>query len=88
MQQTSLVDGRIEESEQALQTLVFAPLRWLDRANLMCNIRSGIANIAVHLAHDANVLVAVQQRVLLVAAGHAWPRWRTVRSLVGFETSI
>ena len=32
----------------------------------MCNIGASIADIPVHLTHDANVLVAVQQRVLLV----------------------
>jgi len=30
------------------------------RVYLMCDVWSGITNIAVHLPHDANVLVAVE----------------------------
>lgn len=33
---------------------------------LVSNIRTSFTNIAVHLAHDTDVLVAVQQRVLLI----------------------
>ena len=37
--------------------------------NLMGNIRPRIADVPVHLPHDANVLVAVEQRVLLFLVG-------------------
>lgn len=33
---------------------------------LMGDIRSSLADIPVHLAHDTNVLVTVQQRVLFI----------------------
>lgn len=32
----------------------------------MGDVGAGIADVAVHLAHDANVLVAVEQRVLVI----------------------
>lgn len=54
-------------------------------ANLMGDIRPSIADVAVHLAHDADVLVAIQERVLLfpdaIAVG-------PVRCLVSLETGI
>lgn len=36
------------------------------RSNLVCNVGSCFGDVAVHLAHDANVLVAVQERVLVL----------------------
>ncbi len=33
----------------------------------MCNVRSGIADIAVHLAHDTDMLITVEQRIFLLA---------------------
>lgn len=59
----------------------------------MCNVWTGVANVAVHLPHDSNVLVAVQQRVLFIL-DHAWtPVGRRssrawVRGLVRFEAGI
>lgn len=32
----------------------------------MRDIRTGIADIAVHLAHDANVFIAVEKRILVI----------------------
>ena len=39
----------------------------------MRNVGSGIADIAIHLAHDADVLVAVEQRILVLALDTAEP---------------
>jgi 16S rRNA A1518/A1519 N6-dimethyltransferase RsmA/KsgA/DIM1 with predicted DNA glycosylase/AP lyase activity len=55
-------------------------------SNLVSDVGSGIANISVHLAHDADVLVAVEQGVLLVSdRAHSAS---SVRSLVGFEAGV
>lgn len=51
----------------------------------MSDIRSGITDIAVHLAHDTNVLVAVEERVFLVALARSAT---SVRGLVRLETGI
>ena len=50
----------------------------------MSDIRTGLANVAVHLAHDTNMLVTVQQRVLLVATGTA----ASAGSPVGLQAGI
>lgn len=51
----------------------------------MCDIGSGITDIAIHLAHHTNVLIAVEKGVFLVACtGPA----TTMRRLVSLETSI
>lgn len=47
----------------------------------MGDIRTGLANVAVHLAHDTNMLVTVQQRILLIAT-------RTAASAVGSPVSL
>jgi len=51
----------------------------------MGNIRPSIADVAVHLAHDTDVFVAIKERVLLfpdaIAVG-------PVRCLVSLETGI
>lgn len=36
------------------------------RSNLVCDVGSCFGDVAVHLAHDADVLVAVEQRVLVL----------------------
>lgn len=51
----------------------------------MCNIRTSITNVPVHLAHDTNVFVAVEQRVFVVL--HARTA-AAVRGLVGLEAGI
>jgi hypothetical protein len=51
------------------------------------DVWSGIADISVHLAHDANVLVAVEQRVLVVPRP-AQAAAAAVRGLVGLKASI
>lgn len=65
-----LVDRRIKEGQKTL----------------VCNIWSRIANVAIHLAHDADMFVTVQQRVFLLPL-----RTRSVSaiaSLVCLEASI
>jgi hypothetical protein len=52
---------------------------------LMSDIGSRIADIAVHLAHDTDVLVAVEERVLLVALARSAA---SVGALVCLETGI
>jgi len=51
---------------------------------LMCNIWSGITNVATHLAHDTNVFVAVQQGVLFILG----PSPSAVNGLVRLQASI
>ena len=41
------------------------------RANLMRDVWPCVTNITIHLPHDPNMLVAIQERVFLVA--HAGP---------------
>lgn len=47
----------------------------------MCDIRPGLTNVPVHLAHDTNMLITVQQRVLFVPT-------RTAASTVGGPVSL
>lgn len=57
---------------------------WGVHSHLMSNIRSGVTDVAAHLAHDANMFIAVQQRVLvLLAAGLG-----AVGCAVGFQAGI
>lgn len=63
------------------------------RANLVGDVRPGLADVAVHLAHDADVLVGVQQRVLLLAAvrgtsGSSAAAAAAVRGAVGLEAGV
>lgn len=51
---------------------------------LMCYVGSSVADVAVHLAHDADMLVAVKQRVLVILDAVA----AAVGSLVCFEAGI
>lgn len=92
LQLSSFVDGGVEQSEKALydgsgncklsarraEAEVMHP-------NLVRYIGACLADVSVHLSHDANVFIAVQKRVLLVSH-HAIAS--TVRSLVGLEAGI
>lgn len=53
----------------------------------MGNVGASIADVPVHLPHDANMLVAVEERVLVFAksSGAVGP---AVRRLVSLETGI
>lgn len=53
----------------------------------MGDIGSGITDIPIHLAHDTDVLVAVEQRVLVLAV-HAIAAGAAVRRLVRLQTGI
>lgn len=52
--------------------------------DLVCDVWSGLTNISLHLPHDSNVLVAIQQAVLVVPGAISAPRVRLVR----LQTSI
>lgn len=65
-----LVDRRIEEGKETL----------------MGYIRSGIADVTIHLAHDANMLIRIQQAIFLLALA-AWPV-AAEAGLVSLETCI
>jgi hypothetical protein len=65
-----LVNGGVEEGEKALCTVGhWLKQRGLRLEYLVSYVGSCVADIASHLTHDANVLVAVEQRVLVVTAG-------------------
>lgn len=51
----------------------------------MCDIWSCFTNVPIHLAHDPNMLVTVQERVLFILDNTATT---TMRGFVGFETRI
>ena len=57
-------------------------------SNLVGDIGSGITDIATHLAHDADVLITVQQRVLLLALCAGSAIAASEDSLVGLEAGI
>ena len=56
--------------------------------HLMRNVGSRVADIAVHLAHDTNVFVAVEERVFVLALHAHAARTATVRGFVGLEAGI
>lgn len=56
-------------------------------SDLVGDIRTGITDISVHLAHDADVFVTVEERVLLLALNTV-PAGSSVRGLVGLEAGI
>lgn len=64
----SLVDGRIQQSQETL----------------VGDIGTRIRDVAVHLAHDSNVLITVEQRVFVILHAVA----ATVRGLVRLETGV
>lgn len=55
----------------------------------MRNVGSRVADVTVHLSHNTDVLVAVEQRVLVLALhAHAAGTAAAVRGLVGLEAGI
>jgi hypothetical protein len=60
----------------------------LDRSssNLVSDIWSGIADIAIHLPHDANMFVRIEETILLLSLS-TWSI-ATETGLVGLETGI
>lgn len=97
----SFVDRRIEEGEEALYPVSAQGHRLAGSgyapqpqrgcvANLVGDVGPRIADVAVHLPHDTNVLVAVQERIFFVPVGGAHPvRRATLRGgTVGLEARI
>lgn len=54
----------------------------------MCDVWTGVADIAIHLAHHPNVFVAVEQRILLLSSWSAWPTAIAVSCPICFERSV
>jgi len=57
----------------------------------MCDIWSGITDVSVHLPHDADMLVAVEESVLFVlcrAGAGRRSRWTTAAHLVRLEAGV
>jgi len=84
------VDRGVQESKEALprdQCHVDWSLEEarFARTNLMRDIWSSITDIAVHLPHDTDVFVTVEQRVLLIFQRATSP---TMRCSVGLQASI
>lgn len=52
----------------------------------MCDIRPGLTDISFHLAHDTDVLVAVEQGVFVVSTRLARPA--AMRGTIGLQTGI
>lgn len=50
----------------------------------MGDVRTSIANVPVHLAHNANVLITVKQRILVLAVAAG----ASMRRLVRLKTGI
>jgi hypothetical protein len=64
---TSLVDRRVEKSKKTLVWLAAITMLTHKLSNLVGDIRSCVTDIAIHLAHDTDVLVTVQQRIFLLS---------------------
>lgn len=56
--------------------------------HLVCNVGSRITDVAVHLAHNSDMLVAVQKGILLLALHSHTVSTASMGSLVGLETGI
>lgn len=54
----------------------------------MRNVGSRVANVTVHLPHDTDVFVAVEQRVLVLPLHAHTAAATAVRGLVRFEAGI
>jgi hypothetical protein len=53
----------------------------------MGDIRSSIANVSIHLSHDTNMFVAVEQRILFLSQ-HTITARSSMGSLVSLEAGI
>lgn len=74
-----------EQSGFALSLSLAIDRRW--RSNLMGDVGSRLADVAVHLAQDTNVLVAVEQRILVIPLDAHVSRTGVGR-LVGLEAGM
>ena len=57
------------------------------RLNLVCNIGTSIADVAIHLTEDTDVFIAVEKGVLVLAV-HTSATGAAVRGLVRLETRV
>jgi hypothetical protein len=57
-------------------------------AYLMCDIRPGIADVAVHLAHNSDVFVTVQQRKLFLSTGHPISARTSMTGFISLQAGI
>lgn len=86
LQFARFVDRGVEESQETLSSCQPAHLVSAHpRPDLMRDIRPSIADVAVHLAHDADVLIAVEQGVFLVTDAIATT---AMGSFVGLEAGV
>lgn len=53
----------------------------------MSDVRASITDVSVHLSHNPDVLIAVEERVLVFSL-HTHSARAAVRSLVSFKTGI
>jgi hypothetical protein len=84
---TRLVDWRVEEGQKTLDFKVSSSsMLAADSTYLVGDVGASLADIATHLAHDTDVVVAVQQVVLVLPS--SWATARTMRSFVCLEGSI
>lgn len=86
LQLSGLVDWGVEEGKETLCIVSINAMLNRNVTNLMCDIWTSVADVAIHLAHDADVFIAVQKRVFLLtlSAGST----ATIAGLVCLETGI
>jgi len=58
-----LVDRGIEEGKETLRQSAFVVILSHSSANLVSDIRSGITDVAIHLAHDADMFIYPEPRI-------------------------
>lgn len=72
LEAAGLVDGGIQKSEKTLEGISSQRKEKCGKIpHLVSNVRPRLADITIHLAHDADVLVAVEQRVFLILGAGA-----------------
>jgi hypothetical protein len=54
--------------------------------HLVCDVRPGLADVAPHLPHNADVIVAVEEVVLVFAP--TWASASAMRCFVGLEGCV
>lgn len=82
-----LVDWRVEQGEQTLRSHVSWPAPSATRrTHLVCYIWPRLTNVAAHLPHDTNVIVAVEEVVLVLTRTRASAR--AMRRLICLEGGI
>lgn len=85
-----LVDGRVQEGQEALERAVSMVLGWpsgVKSQDLVRDVGARVADVSIHLAHHTDVLIAVEERVLVLAVD-ASAAGATMRGLVSLEAGI